>query len=208
MAEEAKSQKSKGEEDYYDQKRHITEQVRMRFARFGNETLSIVLAYALQPKRMPTLLDRIEVRISAQDIGAQLDAISAYIAEKGPMKFVQRAMQRKAEELGAIKLDDSEEPTASPAISKPDVPATPTVAPTTPAPGQIETPTYQGPDRRSGSERRSKPDRRDKIDAINKNKRYGGDRRKSAQGRRKEDKTRSPFWWRQLRVNPRKSVSK
>lgn len=87
---------------------------------------------------------------------------------------------------------------SSPADNK-STPATPpasAVTPATPdetaAPGKwIETPTYKGPDRRSGVDRRKRPsDRRASLQVVFKNRRFGGrDRRKTL--RREEDRKKA-----------------
>lgn len=53
-------------------------------------------------------------------------------------------------------------------------------------PKTINVPGYSGPDRRSGTDRRKGDERRSRLDIVFKNKRYGGDRRKTA--RRADDR--------------------
>ena len=87
-----------------DQKKKITEMVRLRFARYGDDTLAIMLGYAFQPTRMPTLLERLEMRVSTQNFADQLDAISNWVNEWGSAKFKQRALAEKKKEIEPIQL--------------------------------------------------------------------------------------------------------
>lgn len=231
------------EQEQLDSKRKITELVRMKFARFGDDALAIVLAYALQPVRMPMLLERLDLRVSAQDLPTRLDAVCQWIFDHGPIMFKMRALaERKAakdavektlpdfrpdvvlpSDTGAraagatVAPSDTAARRANVTASPSDTAARSTVAGAPPASAPADTaaraagaqapvavpsgpminvPGYSGPERRSGTERRYKADRRAKLDATDRNKRFGGDRRKSPKGRRKEDQPKPDFWWR------------
>lgn len=62
----------------------------------------------------------------------------------------------------------------------------------------IRVPGYEGPERRRIHERRFHPDRRRQAAAIDRNRRFGGDRRQITRGRRAEDGTRPSHWWRYI----------
>lgn len=62
----------------------------------------------------------------------------------------------------------------------------------------IRVPGYEGPDRRRIHERRFHPDRRRNAAAIDRNRRFGGDRRQVTRGRRAEDGARPSHWWRYI----------
>jgi hypothetical protein len=185
----------------FQQKRLITDQVRMRFSRFGDEVLAIVLGYALQPKRMPILLQKCNIR-SFPDLENQLGALWSYIAEHGPRDFVKRIRVEKREEvkpldleaLGAAAAEDEFDPETmtlegviARALKQSGI--APVLDPVQPISEtkKVSVPGYSGPDRRSGSDRRSGGDRRDQIASIKKNHRYGGERRKRPRGRRRTD---------------------
>lgn len=220
MAQAPRTTNQKREDDLIDQKERVTQDVRMRFAKYGEEPLSVILAYALQSSRMPILMDRLNIRAKGNDLTSQLDAIGAYLAQEGAARFTMLALQKhfKKKEVEAIQLDDLEFDPPPPALEElgeaiaevlapPPAPAaeaapaaeTAPPAPTTrPDAPMIKVPGYSGPDRRWGEERRGKPDRRLALAAISRNKRFGGDRRKIPKGRRKEDQRLPEYWWRML----------
>lgn len=176
------------------QKRLLTDQVRMRFARFGDDVLAIVLGYALQPKRMPVLLQKCQIR-SFPDLENQLGALWSYISEHGPRDFVKRVTVKKRDKVKPVdvdKMDGDFDPTTSSLDdlveqarrdgmldSKAEAKSVRNAI--------ISVEGYSGPDRRRGGDRRMGADRRASIDAISKNKRFGGDRRKRPKGRRRSD---------------------
>lgn len=173
------------------QKRKIVDNVRVRFARFGDEVLSIVLAFALQPRSMPILMQRLNLR-PVGTLDAQLDAIWEYIAQasaKEFLKHVKRVQKKDVQQFdlekllaGAAQELGSGEAAAGAEAGKPSAGAA--EAPGGPV---IKTPSYEGVDRRSGEDRRQRKDRRHDIEAIERNRRYGGERRKRPRGRRKTD---------------------
>ncbi len=171
---------------FFVQKRKVTDHVRARFARFGDEALSIVLGYALQPKRMPGLLQRVGLKISG-DLEAQLESIWEFIAESGAHEFIKRAKQLRLEEIEAADIDALEGRPFNPRGTVAPVAAETLAGAVSPGQalpgGWIEAPGYRGPERRTDRERRSGRDRRNEIKAIAKNKRFGGERRKAVRRR-------------------------
>lgn len=167
----------------FQQKRKTTDKVRTRFARFGDEVLGIVLGYALQPKYMTQLLNRLNKK-PVHELDAQLDAIQSFIATFGSKEFIKRIRQTKQKEVEAIDIE-ALEMEADP-IAEMDAPGGENDA-LAPGPAMVDTPQYRGPERRKGRERRSFKDRRDAVEAISKNKRYGKNRRRLPRGRRKGD---------------------
>lgn len=161
----------------YERKRRITDQVRGRFARFGDEVCNVVLTFAIQPKAMMRLLHTIGLR-STGDFEEQLDSIWNYLASAGPRDFMKRVHSEKVEAQNATEADQKEneaEATNRSALDK----------------GQsaekniIEVQGYRGPDRRLGvKDRRTGRDRRYDVASISKNKRFGRDRRKVRDRRR------------------------
>lgn len=145
------------------QRREATSQVKTRFARFGDDVLNTILRYALQPKTMPILLGRLDIRVSG-NLDAQLGAVWNFISQSGPHEFFRR-------------LRDP----------RPRAPRE-SVEPVSNAVAAHATHGWDGTDRRAGSERRMAYDRRGRIDAIQKNLRFGGDRRNLPRGRRKTDR--------------------
>lgn len=171
------------------QKRKVVDAVRIRFARFGDEVLSIVLAFALQPRSMPVLMQRLNLR-PVGSLDAQLDAVWEYVAQASAKEFLkhvkrvhkkdvqefdlEKLMAGAAQELSATEVADAE------AVGAAAVPSG--------GPALVKSPTYEGPDRRLGVERRRSRDRRGDVEAIERNRRYGGERRKQPKGRRKTDR--------------------
>lgn len=177
------------------QKRKTVDAVRVRFARFGDEVLAIVLGFALKPKSMPILMQRLNLRPSG-DLASQLDAIWEYIAQSSTKEFlkhVKRVQQRDVEaldvnkliedvatelrNLGVVTVDPGREAKPKPEVGEDD-------APEGAAPAGL---TYPAIDRRQGGDRRKKQERRHDIAAIDRNRRFGGERRKRPKGRRKSD---------------------
>lgn len=143
-------------------RREATGQVKTRFARFGDDVLNTVLRYALQPKTMPILLGRLDLRASGS-LDAQLGAVWNFIAQSGPHEFFRRLRdpQPRATRQRAEPVMNA---TAAHAIAG-----------------------WDGMERRAGTDRRMTYDRRGRIDAIQKNLRFGGDRRNVRRGRRNTD---------------------
>lgn len=179
------------------QKRKVVDLVRGRFARFGDEVLSVVLAFALQPRSMPVLLQRLNVR-PAGNLEAQLDAVWEYIAQNSSKDFIKHVKYVKKRDVEAFDINklmgnaskeirSTADGTGTPTVEAPesDAPAEPAAdAPADHSAGPIQ---YHGPERRSGADRRKRNDRRHDVEAINRNRRFGGERRKRSRGRRKSD---------------------
>jgi type IV secretory pathway VirB10-like protein len=191
------------EEAQLTKRQQIASNVRVRFARFGDEVLAIVLSYAMSPKRMPALLSRLGVR-ALGEIETQIEAVWTFVADNGTWEFLRRVKAKAGkddEAMAANLLDDEilmsrqqadaeeasvvEAPPDEPEAPSPPHERSPRLPP--PRPGFIDTPQYKGPERRSGLDRRSHEDRRADIDAVHSNRRYGADRRKRPKGRRKSD---------------------
>ncbi len=174
----------------FQQKRKVTDMVRARFARFGDEVLSIVLGYALQPRRMPMLLRALNIRNRPGELTAQLDEIYRFLASGGRRAFMGRVKPTRLKQVDAADLDDFSEDLSDEQIAElmrdaENSVALPAEAEEAPA---IVTPLYRGPCRRELSDRRVNQDRRSDLMAVRKNQRYGGDRRKQRFGRRKTDR--------------------
>lgn len=167
----------------YEQKRKITDQVKVRFARFGDETLSLILAYALHPKRMTLLLQHISVQKQPRNLEGQFDAIWKFLATFGNAEFIKRIKGLKVKNVEAATLEEWEEGSEGEPEAEGEAASTENEG------AAIDSPGYKGPERRSGKDQRVQTDRRGDIEAIEKNKRFGGDRRKRRRGRRKSDKT-------------------
>lgn len=171
------------------QKRKTTDLVRARFARFGDDVLSIVLGFALKPKSLPILLGKLEMKPTGQ-LESDLNAVWTFIAQSGSAEFLKKVRGYKIKQVDAAEIDRL--------LDEDDLEALRNDR-TAPAPDETQPlpnaaaaaralPGWDGVERRSGSDRRSGRDRRDDISAIKKNRRYGGDRRdKRRRGRRKSD---------------------
>lgn len=176
------------------QKRRVVDTVRARFARFGDEVLSVVLAFALQPRSMPVLLQRLNIRPSG-NLEAQLDAVWEYIAQSSGKEFLKHVKRQQKRDVEAIDLKklmaeaskDLKTSGAEAAVVGEDeaAPGTET-APAGNEPGG-DAGEYRGPERRSGKDRRKRSDRRHDVEAVQRNRRFGGERRKRPRGRRKTD---------------------
>lgn len=176
------------------QKRKVVDAVRGRFARFGDEVLSVVLAFALQPRSMPVLLQRLNIRPSG-NLEAQLDAVWEYIAQNSSRDFIKHVKHVKKRDVEAFDisklLENASKELKSPgeraAVSAGDA-AGAEAEEAVEGEGQpASAGDFYGVDRRSGADRRRKRDRRHDIEAINRNRRFGGERRKRPRGRRKTD---------------------
>lgn len=176
----------------FQQKRKVTDLVRGRFARFGDEVLAIVLGYALQPRRMPMLLRSLNIRNRPGELTAQLDEIYHFLASGGRRAFMSRVKPTKFKLVDAADLDDFSEDLSDEQIAELMNEAQNAVAltPEIDAAPAVVTPLYHGPCRRVLSERRANKDRRADLMAVRKNQRYGGDRRKKRLGRRRTDRKR------------------
>lgn len=200
MAPESKSSRA-GEVAAYQAKLKTTEQVRVRFARFGDDVLAQMLGFALHPKRMPVLMDRLNLK-PGRELFAQLDSVQTFIAREGAAAFLKRAkhqMKKAVQEVDLSSIDDEQlleqvetgealgtgraRPAESAEVYEPRQ-----APPTEPRlkPGQVQSPDYTGPERRAGGDRRAGNDRREAVQVISENRRFGGGRRVFV--RRKSDR--------------------
>ena len=201
MAPESKSSRAGEQTAAYHQKLKTTEQVRVRFARFGDDVLAQVLGFALHPKRMPVLLDRLRLK-PGRELFAQLDTVQAFVAQEGAAEFLRRVklQKRKAvEEADLSYVDDQqllEEVETGEALgtgrAQPIESAEVREIRRAPPeglmlkPGQVQSPDYTGTERRAGGDRRAGNDRREDVQVISENRRFGGGRRVFV--RRKRDR--------------------
>lgn len=160
------------------QRRKLHDSVRRRFARFGDEVLSIMLGFAFQPKRMPVLMQRLNIRQSG-NLDAQLEAVWDLLAQSGSGEFLRKVKQRstkedvKAADIDLLSAGDLDLAAFQEKMGFTDDPPVVLVR----QPEIVE--------RRSGKDRRIGRDRRHAVDAISKNKRFGRDRRKLRRRQRK-----------------------
>lgn len=93
------------EDDSLDLRQRLSVDIRIRFARFGDEVLGTVLAYAMVPKRMPALLTRLGIRThgSMED---QIEAVWNFAADHGTWEFLRRARAEIRNKNDIPKLDD------------------------------------------------------------------------------------------------------
>lgn len=176
----------------FQQKRKVTDLVRARFARFGDEVLSIVLGYALQPRRMPMLLRSLNIRNRPGELTVQLDEIYHFLASGGRRAFMSRVKPTKFKLVHAADLDEFSEDLSDDQLAElmRDAENAVALAPEVQAAPAVVTPLYRGSCRRVIPERRVNKDRRSELMAVRKNQRYGGDRRKRPFGRRRNDRNR------------------
>lgn len=162
------------------QRRKLHDKVRRRFARFGDEVLSIMLGFAFQPKRMPVLMQRLNIRQSG-DLEAQLEAVWDMLAQSGSGEFLRKVKQKstkqdvRAADIDRLSAGDLDLAAFQELMGFTDDPPVVVIR----QPEIVE--------RRSGEDRRLGRDRRNAVDAISKNHRFGRDRRKIRKGRRKID---------------------
>ena len=166
------------------QKKKMLDSVRERFARYGDKPCKLIKQAAFQPHGMMRLIERLGLSATPH-FDQQLDALSRYLSERGPVAFVKRLEEAAAGSLESVGTpntkDDAEapeqnEPAQTTAVAEPEKPLFDAQH------------NYIGPERRSGDERRSGVDRRASVETINTNKRYGGDRRRTL--RREADRLR------------------
>ncbi len=167
----------------------IAVRVRDRFVRFGPEVISIITRSATEAGGMERLLRLFSIDPD-QDFDSQLNALAYLIAQGGEPRFVMRAHYSLWQQSKAGKERVVEEPRSSFAVERPNqrnsaqlenekasMPAQgheSEAAPGEPDAPQVDTPGYRGPERR-----KVRRDRRGGINAIQRNRRFGGDRRKN-----------------------------
>lgn len=201
MAPGSKSSRAGEQAVAYQQKLKTTEQVRVRFARFGDDVLAQVLGFALHPKRMPVLLDRLNLK-PGRELFAQLDTVQTYVSQQGAAEFLRRVKLKKKKTVEEADLSNIDDEQLLEQIETGDAPGTgrapavesaevsePGQAPPEEIrlrPGQVQSPDYTGTERRAGGDRRAGNDRREAVQVISENRRFGGGRRVFV--RRKSDR--------------------
>ena len=159
----------------YDHKRKITDLVRGRFARYGQEVVTIVLTHSFQPSRLARLIQRVGLKPS-NDLMTNLDGLMRLLADSGPSKFIKRVNNDSKKALGPGSQGKIPESRISLDLMN----------------GMnriIQNPKYTGTERRISSDRRLKSTlRRRRCAAVLRNRRYGTDRRNLSRGRRSSDK--------------------
>lgn len=179
----------------------VRDQVRERFARYGDKSCARIVEAAMFPQGMRQLMERLGMPATAQ-LDQQLDALSRFLSDHGPNLFLKKLdeweRRRHRQSAGIPSQRDASDtnPGGGPIPVEKILP--PKMA-TKPASGDDLSENrpewfdpngnYIGPERRKNRERRSGDDRRDKLDSVMKNKRFGGDRRKEP--RRRDDRVRS-----------------
>lgn len=162
----------------YEQKRAVTEKVRLQMAQYGDEVVAIVLAFALQPKRMPVLFTKLNLKF-VHDTDAQLGALKCYLGQRGRFWFLKRLKTETKKVVDATNIDDICKGMEGASEAARDN------APASLASEIVKAANFQGAERRVIPDRRVSPDRRNDVAAIRKNNRFGGERRKIK--RRKTD---------------------
>lgn len=193
VPEDNRRQQQRLIEQHLREKESLRQQIRQRFARYGDRVCNCIANAAAEPQGLRMLVQQLGMRISPT-VEDQLDALSRFLSRYGPSVFLTRIGAHR--ERNEALLAQAEEAFAGPAHAEPR-PAAPKKPkpPQAPAPpAGNETPRrffdpegrYIGPERRSGTDRRTGAERRGRIDAVGRNQRFGGDRRK--QKRRHTDR--------------------
>lgn len=201
MAPGSKSSRAGEQAAAYQQKLKTTEQVRVRFARFGDDVLAQVLGFALHPKRMPVLLDRLNLK-PGRELFAQLDTVQTYVAKQGAAEFLRRIKLQKRKSVEEADLSFIDDQQLLEEVETGEAPGTGRARPVEDVevleprqappeelrlkPGQVQSPDYTGTERRAGGDRRAGNDRREDVQVISENRRFGGGRR--VEVRRKSDR--------------------
>lgn len=81
----------------FERKRQISDMVKRRFARYGDEVLATVFTCALQPALMGKMLKKLEIYGGGTDLEYQLDEIQSFIATQGAFEFAKRLEVKKVE---------------------------------------------------------------------------------------------------------------
>lgn len=167
-------------------KRMLRDQVRERFARYGQTVCDLISHEMQQPRGLNTLILQLGLRVSASSDN-MLASLTHYLAIHGAEAMLARVRGGgpRPELSGQIPLEQT--PGQSPAPT----PLSGRIELTESAPARADLPminipgVYSGPERRVGQERRN-GNRRNELEAIMKNRRYGVDRRQHQ--RRSTDK--------------------
>jgi hypothetical protein len=168
------------------------DQVRERFARYGDKTCARIVEAAVIPNGLRRLMERVGLP-ACHAFEQQMEYLARYLSEFGSKHFLSKMEtldhnRRRLYEAVADHADQT--PVEGPTAERPKA-ATPSGAgpnATTPKEWFDTRGRYVGPERRKVSDRRTGDDRRDRLDSISKNKRFGGDRRKEP--RRRDDRLR------------------
>ncbi len=153
--------------DLVDQRKKAASQVHARYAKFGEQVVTLMMQFAIRPNGLQEAAKKLQIQFKSDKESHLHDLISRFIHDRGVAAFLQYIAPRSAAAqtpLPAPASDPAQYATQDPAQS----------------PVQITV------DRRSGIERRQKPDRRKEIELITKNARFGGDRRSGVDRRQKQ----------------------
>jgi len=191
-----------------EQQAHIQEQLQNRhriqhvFARYGGDACRVIWEELRRHQGLQPVLQRLGLP-AASSLDEELEVLQRFLNEHGSGPFMQRVRPHRDAKLDWDIFSTPAETGGHPVSSNADT----VVATPTPAPRKTQRPLtqemlgpaaltppdwldsdgrYIGPERRKHADRRMGRDRREQIDSISRNKRYGGDRRKS-RGRRKND---------------------
>ncbi len=125
-------------------KTEITDKVRARFAQFNHEIISLVLEFALRPKRMRHLLKALRLE-SDRDFDRQLDAVFFYLVRQTDKRnFISRlrneimADARASEMANLLRLPERKSPQPNP--SPTPIPSEPILKSAEPAPAAADAP--------------------------------------------------------------------
>lgn len=141
-----------------EQRQRLHERIMERFAKYGQPTLQVILQATQRASGMTQLFQRLGLT-APHNFDDQLNALTAYLNEHGKMHF--------------LHLTGADAPKEA-AVDVP--PPAPAAQPEKLYDAQGR---YIGPDRRAVGERRAGGDRRGNVETIWKNKRFGGDRRRT-----------------------------
>ncbi len=167
------------------QKQKVLESVIERFARYGDKPCKLIKRAACQPHGMMRLIERLGLPATPH-FDQQLDMLSRYLSERGPMAFIKRLKQEAAGSRDPAETPNTKDGAEAPEQSDP-AQATAVAEPEKPLFDAQHN--YIEPERRSERERRSGVDPRASVETINKNKRWGRDRRQTL--RREADRVQS-----------------
>src|SRR5262245_1652465 len=79
-----------------EQRQRVSDQVRQRFARYGDDVCGLILTAALQPNGLQKLLIELQLPPSAQFV-EQLDRLSRLLAGVGAFEFLRMSKLANAE---------------------------------------------------------------------------------------------------------------
>jgi hypothetical protein len=164
-----------GGRDLMDQRKKAASHVHARYAKFGEQVVTLMMQYAIRPNGLQEAAKKLQIQFKSDKESHLHDLIARFLHERGVASFLQCIAPKSA----AVQ-------TPGPAKS-PDPNLTPAPNPNqTPFQPPVQGPVQITVDRRSGIERRQQPDRRQDVEVITKNSRFGGDRRSGADRRKKQ----------------------